>query len=233
VFRASLASVALLLVVLASANGSDEAKPALIFNVVQVSADGTEEPLVGAFVYVAPTPNLVSHPTLVAWLKENAQPTKPQIHHFSIVERELVPQRAIFYVGDSVHRRIGDGVTLDLEIFDNIPDSGIDPNYLLRRPESAITRLKAIGISDCKNASILVSDHTLCGITDKNGQVTMARLPPLESIEFRIHAGSDDGKDRFQYSSPTLKFSKHGRFALDGRIESQEHSLYRNKRAVE
>jgi hypothetical protein len=190
--------------------------------------DGVEsKPLVGAIVYLRPTDRIKGDETLVSWLQEKAKPPKSRVHRFAIVDGQLTPQNSIVYVGDSLYRKLEDNLPLDFEAFDNKPDSGLDPEYTFRCSELTVINLKVLGRqSECKSASILVTDHTVHGITDKSGRVEFPSLPQHEKLTFFVNVTLQNSKHRLQCSSPTLKTSGYGRIAIDTRLPSQDHSIY-------
>lgn len=180
-------------------------------------------PLEGVVVYVPPMKRV--HSELTKWLQENAKLPKPSVHTFVIKDKQLVPQFDIVYVGDSVDQRIGKYEVLNIEFFDNTPISGLDQKFLFREPEGWPISVKTIVANDCRPAKILVSDHTLHSITDKNGVVEFLNLPSMEKIPFRISAFSNDGKSQFQYSSSSLKMGPGGRFEVDTRVTVHEYTI--------
>jgi hypothetical protein len=193
--------------------------------IVQLELPGEEpRPLAGVFVYVPPSKRVGQDSELGKWLQENAKPREPRVHTFAIRDKQLIPQCDIVYVGDSVRQRINKYEGLMIELFDNQEVGGLDSDYLFRIPERVPISVKAVAATDCRPAKILVSDHTVNSITDKNGIVEFLNLPKIEKLPFQIYACSEDGRNGFQYSSSTIAIAR-SRFELDTRGATQEHTI--------
>jgi hypothetical protein len=182
-------------------------------------------PLPGVFVYLAPTDHLYDS-ELIAWLQKNARPPASKVHHFSIKDGQLTPRKSIVFVDDSIHTGSDANFHLSVEPFLNTARGGIDPWYEFFCSERFPIDVKVVLPENTKKAEVLVTDHTINGISDENGLVEFASLPKQKNLTFFIRSFPDDAEKRYQYSSPTATIERMQRLCLDTPVANQEHIVF-------
>ncbi len=217
-------------VLFGSSQGFQDPGSPLTFHVFLGAQGDNSRPQDDVFVCILPTDHIrgdaAAVAALVAWLRKNAKPPSPKVHRFSIVDGKLMPKRSIVFVGDSLHRKVDDVFPLVIYPFFNSEVGGFDPDYKLERSERSEMALRVDAPGQPTGATVLVTDHTVNGITDKNGKVEFASLPRQEKLTFFIITFPEDRSLRFQYSCPTIAMEGKGRITIDSRVPSQEHFIY-------